>query len=128
LVRGRVQALPFADRSFPSLVATFPTEFIVDPVAVSEFGRVLQPGGVAVFVPVAQVTGLALPDRLADWLFRVTGQSATEWFAPVLERYGEAGFQARIERVVLPRSLVTVIVVEKPWAAGAVSETRSVSP
>jgi ubiquinone/menaquinone biosynthesis C-methylase UbiE len=118
LVRARVQALPFADQAFPSLLATFPTDFIVDPPALAEFNRVLQPGGVLVSVPVAQITGPGLADRLAGWLFQVTGQSATDWFAPVLERYAEAGFTTRIERVPLPRSLVTLIVAEKAWAAG----------
>lgn len=115
LVRGRVQALPFADRSFPSLLATFPTEFIVDPEALAEFHRLLQPGGVLVAVPVAQITGPGLLDRLANGLFRVTGQSSTDWFAPVLERYAQAGFAARLETVALPRSLVTVLIAEKPW-------------
>lgn len=115
LVRARVQNLPFANQSFPSLFATFPTEFIVDPPALAEFYRVLQAGGVLVAVPVAQVTGLSLPDRFADWLFRVTGQSATNWFAPLIERYAQAGFTAHIERVTLPRSIVTLIVAEKPW-------------
>lgn len=115
LVRARVQNLPFASHSFPSLFATFPTEFIVDPPALAEFFRVLQPGGVLVAVPVAQVTGPSLPDRLSDWLFRITGQSATNWFAPLIERYAQAGFTAHIERVTLPRSVVTLIVAEKPW-------------
>jgi ubiquinone/menaquinone biosynthesis C-methylase UbiE len=116
LVRARVQALPFANQVFPSLLSTFPAEFIVEPPAVAEFYRVLQPGGVLVVVPVAQITGPALADRLAEALFRLTGQAATNWFAPVLHRYEQAGFTARIERVILPRSIVTLIVAEKPAA------------
>lgn len=115
LVRARVQGLPFADGRFPSLLATFPTDFIVDPPALAEFHRVLQPGGVLVAVPAAQITGPARLDRLAEALFRLTGQSATDWFTPVLDRYAAAGFQARIERVPLERALVTLIVAEKPW-------------
>jgi ubiquinone/menaquinone biosynthesis C-methylase UbiE len=118
LARGRVQALPFADHAFDSLLATFPTEFIVDPAAIAEFHRVLRPGGALVFVPAAQITGLGLNDRFADWLFRVTGQAAHDWYAPLLQRYAEHGFTAHIERVRLPRSVVTVVVVER-------SEVRS---
>jgi len=113
LVRGRVQALPFASRSFPSLLSTFPAEFIMDPAAIAEFQRVLQPGGVFVCVPVALITGPALLDRLAHWLFKITGQSSETWFAPVTERYDAAGFATRVEQVQLPRSVVTVIVAEK---------------
>lgn len=112
-VRGRAGALPFAADSFPSLVATFPTEFIVQPEVIAELFRVLRPGGVLVVVPVAAITGPALPDRLADWLFRVTGQSSAAWFAPLLARYTEGGFQVRLERVRLPRSEVTLIIAEK---------------
>jgi len=122
LARGRVQALPFADGAFSSLLATFPTEFLVDPAALAEFRRVLQPGGVLVAVPVAQLAGPGWLDRAAAWLFRVTGQASTAWFAPFLERYAQAGFAARLEQVTLPaeggggpRSLVTVVIAEKPW-------------
>jgi ubiquinone/menaquinone biosynthesis C-methylase UbiE len=114
LVRGRVQALPFADRSFPSILSTFPAEFIMDPAAIAEFHRVLQPGGAFVCVPVALITGPALLDRLAHWLFRITGQSSETWFAPMTERYNAAGFATRVEQAQLPRSVVTVIVAEKP--------------
>jgi ubiquinone/menaquinone biosynthesis C-methylase UbiE len=122
LVRGRVQALPFASDSFPSLLATFPTEFVVDHQAIAEFQRVLQPGGVIVLVPVARITGLALADRLAEWLFRITGQSSENWFASLTGRYTAAGFTTRVEEVKLPRSTVTVIVAEKP--ASSLTQTR----
>jgi ubiquinone/menaquinone biosynthesis C-methylase UbiE len=112
LARGRVQALPFASNSFPSLLSTFPSEFIVDPLTIAEFQRVLQPGGALVLAPSAQITGLGLADRWAEWLFRITGQSAHEWWAPVLARYTAAGFTARVEQVRLPRSVVTVVVAE----------------
>lgn len=113
LARARVQALPFPSATFDSLLATFPTEFIVDPAAIHEFQRVLKTGGRLVFVPAARVTGLGLPDRFADWLFRVTGQSSTTWYAPLLKRYEAAGFITRLEAVTLSRSVVNVVVAEK---------------
>jgi ubiquinone/menaquinone biosynthesis C-methylase UbiE len=112
LARAHVRALPFADGAFPSLLATFPTDYIVAPEAIAEFKRVLRPGGVLVFAPVAQITGPAWRDRFAEWLFRVTGESATDWFAPLLERYANAGFTAQLERVTLPRSVVTLVIAE----------------
>ncbi len=113
LVRAGVDALPFAGGSFSSLLSTFPTEYIGRSAAIAEFYRVLEPGGVLVSVPAAQITGLAPTDRFADWLFRVTGQAATDPFGPLLQRYAQAGFAARIERVRLPRSIVTVMIAEK---------------
>lgn len=119
LVRGSVDNLPFASGTFPSVLSTFPTEYIGRTAAIAEFYRVLAPGGVLVSVPAAQITGLAPTDRAADWLFRVTGQAArtgtsADPLAPLLARYAAAGFTARIEHVRLPRSIVTIIVAEKP--------------
>jgi len=113
LTRGQAQALPFASASLPAILSTFPTEFIVAPAVIAEFYRVVQPGGVVVFVPSAQITGLNFADRFAHWLFRVTGQSASDWFEPFRQRYAQAGFAVRLETVTLPRSVVAVVVAEK---------------
>ncbi len=113
LVRGRVQALPFATHSFQSIVSTFPTDFVADPTAIAEFYRLLTPGGVFVCVPAAQITGGALGDRWAAWLFRVTGESSTAWYVPLVERYAAAGFRARLKVVKQARSTVTVFIAEK---------------
>ncbi len=44
-LQGRAQHLPFANESFGSVVSTFPAEYIVDPASLTEFRRVLRPGG-----------------------------------------------------------------------------------
>lgn len=98
LARARAQGLPFEDNTFAGLLATFPTEFMVDPAALREFWRVTAPGGTAVLVPAAHITG----------------QASNAWFGPVLGRFEQAGWQARVEQVTLPRSVVTVIVATKP--------------
>lgn len=116
LARGVVQALPFAPGSFQSLVSTFPTEYVADPAAIAEFFRLLAPGGVFVCVPAAQITGGSLGDRWAAWLFRVTGQAAGDWFAPLVARYTAVGFQAHIELVLQARSTVTIFIAEKAEA------------
>jgi ubiquinone/menaquinone biosynthesis C-methylase UbiE len=113
LARGRVQALPFANATFDSVLATFPTEFIIDPSAIAEFHRALKPGGVLVCVPSARIIGPGLPDRFAAWLFRVTGQAAGDWYAPILQRYHAHGFTAHTESVTLPRSIVTLLIAQK---------------
>lgn len=115
LIRGRVQALPVASGTFANLISTFPAEFIVDPQALTEFYRVLAPGGVLVIIPAAHITGPAWPDRLAHWLFGVTGQAAEpQGLGRLTDRLAHAGFAARLEHVRLPRSVVLVVVAAKP--------------
>jgi ubiquinone/menaquinone biosynthesis C-methylase UbiE len=103
LVRARAQAIPFRDRSFDSAVATFPTEFILDPGTLGETARVLRGGahspeptgararperteavfpdsesstlgGRLVVVASARLGKRDLLSRLIGWLYRVTGQ------------------------------------------------------
>ena len=120
LVRGRAEALPFASGSFPAIVATFPTEYIIEPKALAEFHRVLQsaqpasgrPAGRLVFVPVARITGDSMAHRLAAWLFSATGQ-AGPWPPQVEARYRAARFRARTESDLLPWSEVVIVIAEK---------------
>ena len=114
LVRASVLALPFAAASFPTLLSTFPTEFLFDPIVVKEFYRVLQPGGRLVAVPNAVITGRAPSDRLGRWLYRVTHQAGTELPDRVLKPYRTAGFRASIKTIPLPRSIVHLILADKP--------------
>ncbi len=107
--------LPFASRAFPSIVALFPTEYIIDPAALAEFWRVLQPGGRLVFVPTARLIGGSPLHRLAAWLFAITGQ-AGPWPPQVEARYRQAGFTPRVEVDRLPYSEVVIVVAEKPHA------------
>lgn len=55
LIRGRAQAMPLADASFDSVLATFPAEYILDPRTASEIRRVLIPAGRVVIVDGAQL-------------------------------------------------------------------------
>lgn len=63
VINASVQALPFADGSFDSVVSTFPTEYIYDPATLREIGRVLRPGGRLIIVLNASL----LPTSLALW-------------------------------------------------------------
>ncbi len=77
LVRARAQALPFCDGAFDSVVATFPTEFILDPATWQEAARVLSASGRLVIVPTILFTGHRLPVRFLEWLYAITGQRDT---------------------------------------------------
>ncbi len=75
LVQARAQALPFHDGCFGGAVATFPTEFIVDPATLREVVRVLRPGGRLVVAVWARLGGCDTVSRFLRWLYRVTGQA-----------------------------------------------------
>jgi ubiquinone/menaquinone biosynthesis C-methylase UbiE len=112
LVRAHAQALPFASASVGAVYTTFPSEYIVSPEALASLHRVLEDDGFIVVVPMAQITGRSLPDRIAAWLYRVTGQAGDfgSGWDDFLEK---AGFSATLERVKLPRAVVYRLVAAK---------------
>jgi ubiquinone/menaquinone biosynthesis C-methylase UbiE len=116
LSRGVAQSLPFAAHSLDSVVATFPSEYIMDKGTLAELYRVLKFSGRLVMVPMAQIGGRKLPDRAAKWLFQVTGQ-AVEITASLENRlrliFSQAGFKVEIISLNLRNSLVLVVIAEK---------------
>jgi ubiquinone/menaquinone biosynthesis C-methylase UbiE len=117
LVRGLAQNLPFPAGEFDSVIATFPSEYVLDVRTLSEVHRVLQARGRFVLLPVAWITGKSLPDRFLAWLFRFTGQvpdSPVELFSQQAARhFQEAGFQLEIEQVEVQSSLVLIMIASK---------------
>ena len=109
IVRAQAQALPFPRQSITNIISTFPSEYIVDIATLSEAHRVLTKRGKLTMVGIIKITGAKLPDRFADWLYRITGQSGS---TPVgWDNFlQEQGFDARLEEIDLGRSLVTRIV------------------
>jgi ubiquinone/menaquinone biosynthesis C-methylase UbiE len=111
LVRGRAQALPFPTQHFDSVVATFPTAYIVDPATLAQVARVLRPGGRLVVVVGAQLSGRDPLSRLLEWLYRITGQRETmeDWESPFVA----AGLNVRRVQVEVARSQVWLLVAER---------------
>lgn len=116
LIRGYAQHIPFSDKVFDSVVATFPAEYIFDPQTLNEIKRVLAPAGRLIVLPMAWITGTRPLERLAAWLFRVSGEAPGKpgpVSAAVLNRFTTAGFGIRSEIVDLKGSQVLVLVAEK---------------
>lgn len=104
LARGLAQRLPFAGQAFDSVIATFPTQYIVDPQTLSEIHRVLkdptpnQAGAQLVVLMGVWITGQALPHRLLRWVYQVTGETLPDEarLSRLIEPFTQAGFQASI--------------------------------
>jgi ubiquinone/menaquinone biosynthesis C-methylase UbiE len=81
LGRARVQALPFPSDHFSNVVATFPSEYMMDIQTLSEIHRVLKsptadtnlPGRLVV-VAEGQLRGPWPLRPFIDWLYKITGQ------------------------------------------------------
>lgn len=117
LTRGIAQQLPFANNSFDTVVATFPTEYIFKIETLTEANRVLKPGGRFVILPGATILGRGIVDRALAILFRITGQTPPN-LAQILHEqskqpFSEANFHVQIHELDIKSSLVFILVATK---------------
>lgn len=112
LVRGQAQYLPFPDASFANVVATFPTEFILEPQTLTSIARVLRPGGCLVIVAMGYLKGPGPLRGFIDWLYRITGQREIPEPKP-LARLKEFGFTARWEDATLEGAKARLLVATR---------------
>ncbi|MGZ6347559.1 MAG: class I SAM-dependent methyltransferase [Anaerolineales bacterium] len=113
LVCGYAQNIPFPGGTFNNVVATFPAEYIFEPQTLNEIRRVLLPAGQLVIIPTAWITGGGPLERLAAWVFRVSGEAPGNpdiMAAAIKSRFSNAGFKASSEIVKKRGSQVLVIV------------------
>jgi len=116
LSRGLAQSLPFRQNAFQNVALTFPSEYIFDPLTLTEIQRVLMPGGRLVILPVAWITGKSPLERLAAWLFRFTGEAPGkpgELNPELKSLFVRLGFDVRKETVQQESSLLLLILVRK---------------
>jgi ubiquinone/menaquinone biosynthesis C-methylase UbiE len=111
LVRARAQALPFRDEYFDTIVATFPTGFIIDLRTLREATRNLRADGHLVVALGARFEGEGLIASFLTWLYRVTGQNepSPNAFEPWLQ---QVGLSSRTVREQVGQTTVLLLVAE----------------
>ncbi len=114
LIYAMSQQLPLPSGTIPQIVATFPSEYISDPRSLNEMHKVLIPGGSAIILLFAWITGQKTIERFAAELFRVTGESPV-WNDAFLNPARVVGFVAHSEFISLPRSKLLLIHLQKSF-------------
>jgi ubiquinone/menaquinone biosynthesis C-methylase UbiE len=116
LARALAQGLPFADASFDTVIATFPAEYINDPLTLLEVKRCLSDGGRFIVLPVALLNGNGPLERAMSLLFRITRQSPVNPLEEVKEKlrtpFVEAGFEVEVQELQVKSSLLLVIITK----------------
>lgn len=117
LARGLAQSLPFPSETFDCAISTFPAEYIFDPRTLSETYRVLHNGGRFIVLPVAWIVGGAFLDRIAAWLFRVTGETPANVMDIISEQtvrpLEKAGFKIETRQIEAAASVVLIVIASK---------------
>lgn len=112
LARAVAQAMPFRGESFDSIVATFPTRYILDARTLSEAHRVLRGTGRLIVLPAAWPRS-----RLLNWLYRVTGESPLEAQSQFLKEwtgpFEQAGFDTTQKIIELRSGRLLLILATK---------------
>jgi ubiquinone/menaquinone biosynthesis C-methylase UbiE len=104
LNRARAEALPFPANYFTNVVATFPTDYMLQDQTLSEIHRVLKnptettPPGQLVIVVEGQLQGPWPLRPFIDWLYKVTNQRSIPPGKP-LALLTKHNFEARWETV-----------------------------
>ncbi len=112
LLQAQAQALPFSDLTFDTIVATFPTDFILAPATRQEVMRTLTPNGRLIVTLGARFDGEGVIDAFLNWLHRSTGQNEphvdgfTCWLAA-------EGMLSRVVRERVGQTTVLMVVAEK---------------
>ena len=113
LTRGLAQYLPFPAQAFDTIVSTFPSDYINDPLTLAEVKRCLLNGGRFIILPVAWPKNPFL-----DWLFRVTGESPPEAVELVKSKFKQplvkAGFETEVKMLDVKSSLLLIVVAKRP--------------
>ena len=108
LTRGLAQQLPFRNESFDTVIATFPAEYISDPLTLSDVKRCLSDGGRFIVLPVAMPK-----NKFLLWLFKITAQAPSDAMEIIQKKPEEPFVESEfdVETHVLERNSGRLIII-----------------
>jgi ubiquinone/menaquinone biosynthesis C-methylase UbiE len=112
LCRARAQALPFPANHFANVVATFPTDYMLEPLTMAEVRRVLDRGGRLVVVFEGHLRGPRPLRSFIDWLYKITGQRSLPPARP-LKLLTAFNFEAHWEAVERDSASARLLIADK---------------
>jgi ubiquinone/menaquinone biosynthesis C-methylase UbiE len=117
LNQAKAQALPFPNNTFTNVVATFPTDYILQDETLAEIHRVLRdpaPDSPSRLIVVAegQLRGPWPIRPFINWLYKITGQRDTPLEKPMTP-LAKHNFAARWEFVDCAGAAARLIIAEK---------------
>ena len=115
--QAKAQALPFPNSTFTNIVATFPTDYLLEDETLAEIHRVLRestPDSSSRLVVVAEgkLRGPWPVHHFIDWLYKVTGQHDTPLEKPIAP-LTKHNLTARREFVEQDGAIARLIIAEK---------------
>lgn len=113
ITQAEAQCLPFPSNHFTNVVATFPTNYMLEPDTLDEVYRVLKSGGTLVVVFEGQLRGPWPLRPMLEWLYEITDQRSVPPSAP-LTLMQQHNFDARWEIVERDGGAAHVLVANKP--------------
>lgn len=112
LARALAQKIPFASKSFDSIISTFPTNYIFDTQTLSEAHRILRSSGRLIIL-----LGAWPRNPLLGLLFKITGESPSESFrsikSKITETLARANFSSEVQLVEVKSASLLVVVARK---------------
>jgi ubiquinone/menaquinone biosynthesis C-methylase UbiE len=116
LNQARAQALPFPSAHFINVVATFPTDYIMQPDTLAEIQRVLtdspEKPGQLVIVFEGHLRGPWPLRPFIEWLYHITDQRSLPPAKP-LHQFAAHGFTARWQTVEQNGALAHLLIAQK---------------
>lgn len=109
---GYAQFLPFSSFTFDQVVATFPSEYVVDPQALSEIYRILKPGGMLLVIPFAWLTGNHWYEQILTKLLHGPHDSP-DWDQQFIQPLLNAGFSCSLTAINIDSSALLMIQATK---------------